>query len=122
MERWIDITFPCPVAKGDGRLGSSEISGLGSRMHSVPFKRMACGKLKNPGDFVSRDILGEFSASEESEAITGRILDSLLDVSAPGIVKILGLPAPNIEDEEAHRNNLVNQVLKKSLESSSSTL
>ena len=46
-------------------------------------------------------------------AIDINILDQLLGKSAPGIVKIIDLPDPNIEDERNHKNNINTQVLKR---------
>lgn len=44
---------------------------------------------------------------------TLRALDQLLSTSAPGVMKIIDLPAPNIGEEKNHQNDLVTQVLKK---------
>ena len=40
------------------------------------------------------------------------ILDKLLSPSSPGIVKVIDLPEPNIEEERNHKNNINTLVLK----------
>ena len=112
MEGWIDIKFPCPMAKVMGALVAAKSRVLAAESIPSQSKGWLMENLKIP-EVSYQELFWENLAPEQSEAITGRILDSLLDVSAPGIVKIVGLPASNIEDEEAHRNNLVTRVLKK---------
>ena len=41
------------------------------------------------------------------------VLDRILSPNAPGIIKIVDLPAPDIASEHAHQNNLNTQVLKR---------
>jgi hypothetical protein len=44
-----------------------------------------------------------------------RVLDDLLDTAAPGILKIVDLPAPNIEEDQKrdHQNNITTRVLNQ---------
>ena len=61
-----------------------------------------------------QDIFAEGSNQEKhSNDVTLRVLDKLLDVSSPGILKIVDLPEPNFEDERNHENNINTLVLKR---------
>ena len=60
-------------------------------------------------------LFREGLTQEQLDDVTLNILDKLLDSSdsGHGIVKIVDLPAPNMEDERNHKNNLNTQVLKR---------
>lgn len=60
-----------------------------------------------------RDLFGEGTKQEQLDATILSVLDKILSPSAPGIVKIVDLPAPNIDDEKKHINNLNTLVLKR---------
>ena len=61
-----------------------------------------------------RGIFPDGSKQEErSNDITLEVLNKLLDASLPGIMKIVDLPEPNLEDERNHKNNIVTLVLKR---------
>ena len=49
------------------------------------------------------------------DSVRLQVMESLLDKAAPGIVKVVDLPAPNIEEEQMrdHKNNIVTRVLKQ---------
>lgn len=59
------------------------------------------------------ELFGEGMKQEQLDAIILSVLDKILSPSAPGIVKIVDLPAPNIDDEKNHINNLNTLVLKR---------
>ncbi len=42
------------------------------------------------------------------------VFNALLDTAAPGILKIVDLPAPNIKEEQKreHKNNIITRVSK----------
>ena len=62
-----------------------------------------------------RDIFPEGSRQEEaSNHVILRVLNKLLDASSAGIVRIVDLPEPKLEDERNHKNNFSNLVLKLS--------
>lgn len=70
-------------------------------------------ELKIP-EFSYRDIFAEGSnQGEHPNNVTIKVLDQLLDESSPGIVKIVDLPDPNLEDERNHINNINTLVLKR---------
>lgn len=52
---------------------------------------------------------------EDLDALRLRVLDSLLHKAAPGILKIIDLPDPNIKEEQKrdHKNNIITRVLKQ---------
>ena len=55
-----------------------------------------------------------FSESfEQSTETVVRILDEVLHQSNTGIIKVIGLPAPDIESEREKKNTLVTKVLKQ---------
>ena len=59
------------------------------------------------------DIVQETSKKDaRSQIAMIRILDKILDPSSPGIIKIIDLPDPNLEDERNHVNNVNTHVLK----------
>lgn len=63
-----------------------------------------------------RDIFPEGSKQEEERSTNDvilQVLHKLLDASSPGIIKVVDLPPPNLEDERNHRNNLNTLVLKR---------
>lgn len=60
------------------------------------------------------DIFADRSKQRErSNHTTIEVLNKLLDISSPGIVKIVELPDPNFEDERNHKNNINTRVLKR---------
>ena len=59
------------------------------------------------------EIFPENSASEISHTTADWIYDALLHESAAGIVKVIGLPAPVVEDERNTVNTLVTRILKQ---------
>jgi trimethyllysine dioxygenase len=61
------------------------------------------------------DIFPDSSASSTKmyEATVMRVLDDLLHDSSPGIIRVIDLPAANIDDERDKVNTLVTRVLKQ---------
>ena len=57
------------------------------------------------------DIFSE--SFEQSTATVVRIIDELLDRSSAGIIKVVGLPAPDVASEREKKNTLVTKVLKQ---------
>lgn len=49
---------------------------------------------------------------QESDAIVLSTIDKILSPSFPGIIKVVDLPEPNLEEEHKHVNNLITHVLK----------
>lgn len=68
--------------------------------------------LKIP-EFSYSDLFREGITEEQLDDTILLILDEILSASSPGIVEIIDLPPPNIEDEHNHINNLNTLVLKK---------
>ncbi len=50
---------------------------------------------------------------EQLDTLMLSVLDHLLHPSSPGIIKIIDMPDPNVEDELSHVNNLNTLILKK---------
>ena len=50
---------------------------------------------------------------QESDAIILSTIDKILSPSFPGIIKVVDLPEPNMEEEHKHVNNLITLVLKR---------
>ncbi|MCJ1305449.1 hypothetical protein MMC08_008263 [Hypocenomyce scalaris] len=59
------------------------------------------------------DLFREGIKQEQLDATILSIIDRILSSSSPGIVKIIHLPNPNLEDERNHINNLNTLVLKR---------
>ena len=60
-----------------------------------------------------KDIVRDSPTKDQRSQIAMiRILDKILDASAPGIVKVIDLPEANFEDEKNHINNVNTHVLK----------
>ena len=59
------------------------------------------------------EIFPENSTSEMSQKTAAWIYDILLHESGPGIVKVVGLPDPIVEDERNGKNALVTQILRQ---------
>ena len=59
------------------------------------------------------DLFREEMTQEQLDATILSVLDKILSPSASGIVKVVDLPAPNIDDEKSHINNLNTRVLKR---------
>jgi trimethyllysine dioxygenase len=59
------------------------------------------------------DIFPDKADPEQLLPIRAKIFDDLLDLSNSGIVKVIGLPAPDIESERDGRNAIVTRVLKQ---------
>ena len=59
------------------------------------------------------EIFPKEPKQEDLDSITTLVLHQLLDESMPGIVKIIDLPSPILEDERSHHNNINTQVLKR---------
>jgi len=59
------------------------------------------------------DLFPENSVPEVLNAAKERVLDSVLLDSTVGIVKVVGLPAPNFEDERNKENTIVTKILKQ---------
>lgn len=57
------------------------------------------------------DIFSE--SFEQSTATVVRMLDELLDQSSAGIIRVVGLPAPDVASEREKKNTLVTKVLKQ---------
>ena len=57
------------------------------------------------------DLISE--SFEQSTETVMRILDELLDQSNTGIIKVVGLPAPDLASEREKKNTLVTKVLKQ---------
>ncbi|MCJ1477071.1 hypothetical protein MMC13_005742 [Lambiella insularis] len=58
------------------------------------------------------DIARKDLPQKEHDLKAIEILDKILDPSLPGIVKVVGLPKPNVSDERNHINNINTKVLK----------
>ena len=58
-------------------------------------------------------LFREDMSQKELDIVSLDVLDKILSSSAAGIVKIIDLPPPNMEDEHNHINNLNTIVLKK---------
>lgn len=59
------------------------------------------------------DLFREGMTQEQLDATILSVLDKILSPSSSGIVKVVDLPAPNIDDEKSHINNLNTLVLKR---------
>lgn len=59
------------------------------------------------------ELFREGMKQEQLDAAVLSVLDKILSPSAPGIVKVIGLPAPNIDNEKNHVNNINTLVLKR---------
>ena len=60
-----------------------------------------------------KDLFSEYLDQEQLNDIILSTIDKILSAAHPGIIKIADLPAPNIEDERNHINNLNTKVLKR---------
>lgn len=60
-----------------------------------------------------KELFDTYTEQERLNALMLSILDYLLSPSFPGLVKVVDLPNPNMEDELNHVNNLNTLILKK---------
>ena len=86
--------------------------------HSIPMedvspKRWLADAFEIP-EISYQAIFPAGSKQEEfSNHVILQVLNKLLDASSPGIVKIVDLPKPNLEDERSHKNNFNFLVFKR---------
>ena len=59
------------------------------------------------------DIFPKNPTPELLDDVRLRVMDAVVGTADPGIIKVVGLPAPNIEQERATKNNLVTLILKQ---------
>jgi trimethyllysine dioxygenase len=79
---------------------------------SNPLKGWLTNTLTIP-EISYAEIFPENSTSEMSPTTAAWVYDALLHESAAGIVKVVGLPAPVVEDERNTQNTLVTRILKQ---------
>ncbi|MCJ1392893.1 hypothetical protein MMC18_005765 [Xylographa bjoerkii] len=84
-----------------------------ARKHSIP-NGWLVDTLKIP-EISYKELFREGLTQEQLDDVTVNVLDKVLGASSsePGIVKIIDLPDPNLENERNHRDNLVTEVLKR---------
>ncbi|MCJ1399377.1 hypothetical protein MMC11_002579 [Xylographa trunciseda] len=97
---WLRVLAPI-VAKQHGCVASSK--------SSMPSGWLV-ENLQIP-QFRFQDIFSE--NVEHFDNVKGLILDNLLTDSAAGIIKISGVPVPDINAERSQKNNLVTEILKR---------
>ncbi|CAF9921090.1 MAG: hypothetical protein ALECFALPRED_001711 [Alectoria fallacina] len=100
---WLQVMAPLVAARTDSPQPATK--------QAVP-KGWTVDALKIP-EISYSDLFREGLEKEQLDATILSILDRILSSSAPGIVKIIDLPSPNIEDERNHKNNLNTLVLKR---------
>lgn len=59
------------------------------------------------------DIFPKNPTHELLDDVRLRVMDAVVGTEDPGIIKVIGLPAPNIEQERGHKNNLITLILKQ---------
>lgn len=59
------------------------------------------------------DIFPENQTPELLDDARLRVMDRVVGTRGPGIIKVVGLPAPDIEQEKGTKNNLVTRILKQ---------
>ncbi|KUJ16667.1 Clavaminate synthase-like protein [Mollisia scopiformis] len=64
-------------------------------------------------EFSYKDIFPKDPYSDTSNATKEQIYDAILKKSSAGIVKVIDLPEPNLEDERQKENTFVMRVLKQ---------
>ncbi|MCJ1377507.1 hypothetical protein MMC17_000602 [Xylographa soralifera] len=60
-----------------------------------------------------RDIFPEDPSAELRDDIRLRVIDAVVGPGDPGIIKVVDLPTPNIEQERGTKSNLVTSILKQ---------
>ena len=60
-----------------------------------------------------KELFATDAERKRADKLTLSLLDHLLHPSSPGIIKVIDMPDPNVEDELNHVNNLNTQILKK---------
>ena len=99
-------------------VGRSERVHLPKRLHSIPMEYVSSkgwldDAFKVP-EISYQAIFPRGSKKEElSNQVILRVLNELLDVSSPGIVKIVDLPEQNLKDERKPKNNFSTLALKR---------
>ena len=63
-------------------------------------------------EYHYQDLFHGIKNSKSSQAVNEQVITDLLVDSSSGIVKIIGLPEPNLKDEKSQENTLVTAVLK----------
>lgn len=119
LKRTLDVTwddglsskFPLPWLRVMASLVAARVdSPQPAAKRTVP-KGWTVDTLKIP-EISYSDLSGKGLKQEQLDATILSTLDRILSSSSPGIVKIVDLPSPNIEDEHNHINNLNTLVLK----------
>ena len=82
-----------------------------SIVESQPIAGGWLGQTLNIPHIAYADIFSE--SVEQSNKTVVRILDELLDQCNAGIIKVVGLPAPDLASEREKKNTLVTKVLKQ---------
>ncbi|MCJ1436044.1 hypothetical protein MMC27_005422 [Xylographa pallens] len=60
-----------------------------------------------------RDIFPKDASPELRDDIRLRVMDAVIGTGDPGIIKVVDLPAPNIEQERGTRSNIVTSIVKQ---------
>lgn len=100
---WLRVMAPLVAARADSPQPAAR--------RAVP-KGWTVDTLKIP-EISYSDLFPEGMKQQQLNATILSTLDRILASSSPGIVKIVDLPKPKIEDEQNHINNLTTLVLKR---------
>ncbi|KAI4625081.1 uncharacterized protein J4E87_004927 [Alternaria ethzedia] len=100
---WLRVMAPLVAAPADDLTASPA---------QAEVKGWTVDSLHIPEVSYSKLFAGELEPKDLEETILS-IIDRILGSSAPGIVKIVDLPAPNMEEEHSHKKNINTQVLKR---------
>lgn len=96
---WLQVMAPLVARAGSPQLAREEPVSKGWLVETLDIPEVSYHKL--------------FRKQQQLDATILSVLDKILSPSAPGIVKIVDLPAPNVDDEKNHINNLNTLVLKR---------
>lgn len=108
----INSKFPLPWLRVMASLVAAKVESPQSASERTENKGWTVETLKIP-EISYNDLFREGIEKEELDAIILSTLDSILSSSSSGMIKIIDLPDPNIEDEHNHINNLNTLVLKR---------
>jgi trimethyllysine dioxygenase len=99
---WLRVMAPLVAKRRDIGAETSEVNPNGWLAHELAIPEVLYGDL-----FPQNSVPGDLNAVKE------RILDAVLLESVLGIVKVVGLPDPDVESERKRENTIVTKVLKE---------